>query len=270
MIKHLLYASLLLLMACNNQSKDQKQTKKATILPDEIARLDKLAKQFPDSVGLHMRLVNALDSLGDYSSALVELNTLIKNDSSNFGLWFKKAQLSEQLKDTTTAIKAYSHAANIYSSPDALLSLANLLAETKNKKSLELCQKVSDLRMGRTYQSHCDFIAGVFYSRSGNSSRAIQLFSSCISNNYTYMEAYMEIGFIYFDKKQFSDALKTFQTAVTVKNNYPDGYYWLGKTYEANKNPNAAIENYEKALSLDPKLVEADQAINRVKSSTVH
>ncbi len=259
-----------MLMACNNQSKEQKNTKNATILPEEIARLDKLSKQFPDSVGLHMRLVNALDSLGDYSSALIELNTLIKNDSSNFGLWFKKAQLSEQLKDTTTAIRSYSRAANIYPSPDALLALANLFAETKNNKALELCQKVSDLRMGRTYQSHCDFIAAVFYARTGNSARAIQLFTSCIANNYTYMEAYMEIGFIYYDKKQYSEALKTFQTAITVKYNYPDGYYWLGKTYEANKNSNAAIENYQKALSLDSKLVEAEQAINRIKSTTVH
>lgn len=270
MIKPLVYGALFFLLACNNHPKEQMNTKKTTVLPDEIAKLDKLSKQFPDSVGLHMRLVNALDSLGDYASALAELNSLIKNDSTNFGLWFKKAQLSEQLKDTITAIKSYSHAANIYASPDALLALANLFAETKNNKALELCQKVSDLRMGRTYQSHCDFIAAVFYARTGNSSRAIQLFTRCISNNYTYMEAYLEIGFIYFDKKQFSEALKTFQTAVTVKNNYPDGYYWLGKTYEAIKNAPAALENYEKALSLDPTLKEADQAISRIKSTNMH
>jgi tetratricopeptide (TPR) repeat protein len=269
-MKPIIYASLFLLFACNSQPKDQKKPKKESILPEEIARLDKLAKQFPDSLGLHMRLVNALDSLGEYEPAIIELNTLIKKDSSNFGLWFKKAQLSEQLKDTITAIKSYSRAANIYASPDALLALANLYAETKNSQALELCQKVADLRMGRTYQSHCDFIAGIYFSRIGNSAKAIQLFTNCIANNYTYMEAYMEIGFIYYDKKQFSEALKTFQTAITVRNNYPDGYYWLGKTNEANKNNVAAIENYEKALSLDPKLKEAEQAINRLKSATAH
>jgi tetratricopeptide (TPR) repeat protein len=270
MIKPYLYAVFFLLLACNSQPKDLKNSKKGTILPDEIARLEKLSKQYPDSVGLHMRLVNALDSLGDYAPALDELNALIKNDSSNFGFWFKKAQLSEQLKDTNAAIKSYRRAANIYSSPDAMLALANLFAETKDSKALELCQKVSALRMGRTYQSNCDFIAGIYFARTGNSVKAIQLFNKCIANNYTYMEAYMEIGFIHYDKKQFSDALKTFQTVVTVKNNYPDGFYWMGKTYEASKNTEAAIENYEKALSLDPKLVEAEQAINRIKSTSVH
>jgi tetratricopeptide (TPR) repeat protein len=270
MLKPILYISILLLLACNSQPKEMKNTKSESKLPDEIARLDKLAKQFPDSVGLHMRLVNALDSLGNYSSALVELNTLIKNDSSNFGLWFKKAQLSEQLKDTSEAIKSYSRAANIYASPDAMLALANLFAETKNTKALDLCKKVSALRMGRSYQSHCDFIAGIFYARTGNTARAIPLFMNCISNNYTYMEAYMEIGFIYYDKKQFPEALKIFETAITVKNNYPDGYYWIGKTHEANKNSLAAIENYEKALSLDPNLIEAEQAISRLKNANAH
>ena len=133
-----------------------------------------------------------------------------------------------------------------------------------------LCQTVSDLRMGRTYQSHCDFIAGVYYARIGNSAKAIQLFNSCIANNYTYMEAYMEIGFIYYDKKQYALAQKTFETAVTVKNNYPDAFYWLGKTNEADKKWDPAIEYYEKAVLLDPTLIEASEGIKRIKSANPH
>jgi tetratricopeptide (TPR) repeat protein len=256
-------------MACNSQTKDKKNASAEKILPEEITRLEKLTKQFPDSVGLHLKLVNALDSLGNYAPAITLVDALIKKDSGNFGLWFKKAQLSEQSKDTLNAIKSYSHAAKIYASPDALLSLANIYAETKNSKALELCQQVAELRMGRAYQSHCDFIAGVFYARTGDTKKAVRLFTNCIANNYTYMEAYMEIGFIYYDSKQFAEALKIFQTAISVKNNYPDAYYWLGKTEEATKNRNAALENYEKALSLDPNLLEADVAIKRIKAATV-
>jgi tetratricopeptide (TPR) repeat protein len=269
-MKSFFYVSLLFLIACNSNPKEKIKTKIKAALPEEIAKLDKLAKQFPDSVGLHLRLVNALDSLGDYKPALVELENLIKKDSSNFGLWFKKAQLSEQSKDTINAIKSYSHAANIYASPDAMLSLANLYAETKKNQALELCQKVAELRMGRAYQSHCDFIAGIYFARTGNSTKAIQFFTKCIANNYTYMEAYMEIGFIYFDKKKYKEALKVFQTVITVKNNYPDGYYWLGKSYEAINDWDAAIENYDKSFSLDPKFTEADIALKRLKNERAH
>lgn len=268
MTKPVLYLFLVIIFACNSQQKDNKNQSNKAKLPDEIARLEQLAKRFPDSVGLHLRLVNALDSLGNYAPAIVELDTLLKKDSSNFGLWFKKGQLSESLKDTVAALKAYNHAAKIYASPDALLALANLYAETKNNKALELCQAVADLRMGRTYQAHCDFIAGVYFARIGNGSKAIHLFKNCIANNYTYMEAYLETGFVYFDKKQYKEALKVFQTAVTVKNNFPDGYYWIAKTFEALNETNAAIENYTKAFSLDPQLVEAEQAIKRLKNKT--
>ena len=84
------------------------------------------------------------------------------------------------------------------------------------------------------------------------------------------MEAYMEIGFIYYDRKQYAEALKIFHTTISVRNNYPDGYYWLAKTYDANKNSTAALENYEKAFSLDPKLIEAEHAITRLKSAGTH
>ena len=267
MMKPLIYLSILFILACNSQPKDKNNQRQKSSLPDAISKLDQLAKQYPDSIGLHLRLVDALDSLGDYTPALVEVNKLLAKDSSNFGLWYKKAQLSEQSNDTLGAIKSYSKAAKIYASPDALLALANLYAETKNGKALELCQTVADLRMGRTYQAHCDFIAGVYYARIGNTTNAINLFKNCIANNYSYMEAYLETGFIYYDKKQFAEALKVFQTAVTVKNNFPDGYYWLAKTYEANKDISAAILNYERAFTLDPKLVEAEQAIKRLKNS---
>ena len=77
MNKLFLYIPLLFILSCTNQTKDKNSTKQDLVLPEEISRLNQLAKQFPDSVGLHMRLVNALDSMGSYALALEELNTLI-------------------------------------------------------------------------------------------------------------------------------------------------------------------------------------------------
>lgn len=268
MMKHRLFILLVILSACNSGTRDKKPSKELAAVPAEIKTLYQSIKQNPDSIGLRMRLVDALDSMGDYGKASSEMDSLLKKDSANFGLWFRKAQLQEHAKDTSGAIRSFSSAAKVYPSPDALLSLANLYAEKKDDRSLILCEQVAELRMGRTYQSHCDFIAGVYYARTGKTEKAIQLFNRCIANNYTYMEAYMEKGFIYYDNKQIKDALAVFQTVVTVKNNYPDGYYWLGKCWEASHDGAAAIENYEKALSLDNQLTEAAEAIKRIKTES--
>ncbi len=87
----------------------------------------------------------------------------------------------------------------------------------------------------------------------------------CINNNYTYMEAYMEKGFIYYDAKKFDDALKVFQQAITVNNLYADAYYWEAKCYEAKGNKQDAILNYQRSLGLDKNLKEAKEALKRLE-----
>lgn len=230
-----------------------------------VENLDKQVKVHPDSAGLRMRLIDALDSLGMYKQALQHTDSLIKNDSLNNGLWFTKARLQESAMDTTSAIQSYSRAIAIYPSVDAQLNLANLYAERKDSKSLLICQSVARMGLGREIDASCDFIAGVYYARTANSQQAILLFDRCINNNYTYMEAYMEKGFVQFDNKKFDDALKTFQTAITVNNRYADAYYWTAKTYEATSKKEDALLNYQRALGLDKNLEAAKDAVKRLE-----
>lgn len=254
-----------MLFACKNKG-EQSKVKEQEKLTAQAEQLAKAVEKNPDSVGLRVQLVDALDSMGNLTMAMVQMDSLIKKDSGNFGLWFKLGSLKERSGDTTAAIGAYSIAAKIYPTPDVLLTIGNLYAETKDNRVFKPVADVAAMRLGRTYQSHCDFIAGVYFARIGNSKAALTQFNTCINNNYGYLEAYMEKGFIYFDTKQYPEAAKIFQTVVTIKNNYADGYYWLGKTAEAQFQKADAIKQYERALSLDADLKEATAAINRLKN----
>ena len=211
-----------------------------------------------------MRLVNALDSLGKYDAALAQVDSMIKRDSLNNGLWFAKGQLYESLKDTAGAISSYEKAVSIYASVESQLSLANLLAETKNKRSLAICNAVQRVAMDKETEAHCDFIAGVYYARIGEGAKALSLFDRCINNNYTYMEAYMEKGFIFYDQKKHKEAIEVFDRAITINNQYADAYYWKAKTYEASGDKQEAITNYQRSLGLDKTLKEARVALKRL------
>jgi len=256
---------LVFFMACTNESKNKVAD---NLQKDEmsapIRQLFKQVTQSPDSMGLRLQLVNALDSLGAYQQALGQMDSLIKKDSLNYGLWYRKAQLQESTKDTAGALRSYKYAIRVYPAPDALLAAANLMAEQKNPIALRLCKQVAGLRMGREYTAHCQFITGVYYARTGDQPKAITAFNECIYNDHNYMEAYMEKGFLYYDAKKINEALPVFQTVVTVKNTYADGYYWLAKCYEALNNKTEAIANYQKAVNLDPKLTEASAALKRM------
>lgn len=245
----------------------QNEDKEKAADPAKAQVVDKLSEQVernPDSASLRMRLINALDSLQSYDKAIAQTDSLIKRDSLNNGLWFTKAQLQESKKDTTAAIKSYERAIRIYPSVEAQLNLANLFAENRNKNALALCNNVVSMGLGRETDADCDFIAGVYFARSGNNKQALQLFDKAINENYTLMEAYMEKGFVYYESKDYQQALKTFQTAITVNNTYADAYYWQAKCYEGLGNKTEAVVNYKRSLGLDKKLKEAADAIKRL------
>jgi tetratricopeptide (TPR) repeat protein len=233
-------------------------------MPASIQELFKKVSRNPDSAGLRFQLVDALDSLGAYQQALTQVDSLIRKDSLNYGLWYRKALVQENTKDTAGAIRSYKYAIRIYPSPDALLGVGNLLAEQKNDTALLISKQVASLRLGREYTAHCSFIDGVYYARKGEQQKAIEAFNNCIINDLNYMEAYMEKGFLYYDNRKMAEAMQVFQTVVTVKNTYADGYYWLAKCNEALNHKAEAITNYQQALTLDPKLAEAATALKRL------
>lgn len=221
--------------------------------------------KYPDSAGLRMRLVNTYDSLKMYKEAISQTDSLIKRDSLNNGLWFTKGQLQEDSGDTSAAIDSYTKAVNVYPSVEAQLHLANLYAETKNPKAISICESVSKLGMGRETDADCNFIAGIYYSRTGNSKKAVELFDKAINDNYTLMEAYMEKGFVYYDNKNYGEALKVFETAITINNTYADAYYWKAKCEEALGDKANAVNDYKRSLRLDQQLKEARDAIKRLE-----
>lgn len=253
------------LIACNTGPNNKiPGNLKQEEMPAIVQQLFVRVAQNPDSTGLRLQLVNALDSLGAYYPALAQMDSLLIKDSLNYGLWYRKALLQETASDTNGALQSYRYAIRIYPAPDALLAAANLLAEKKDSAALALCRQVANLRIGREYTAHCHFISGVYYARTDNRQKAMEAFNSCIANDFNYKEAYLEKGFLMYDTKKFNEALAVFQTLVTVKNTYPDGYYWLAKCQEAMKNRAEAIANYEKALTLDPGLKEAADALKRL------
>lgn len=253
---------LVIIAACNDTESKNNAAKN---LPPYLKDLYEHAQQYPDSVNLRITLINALDSAGMHKDALQQMDSLIVKDSLNFGFWNAKGHLQENAKDTAGAIVSYKRALRIYPSPDAMLTLANLFAETKNDTALRLCNQVRELSADRKYEADCYFIEGVFYARKGNTQQALSTFDACINARYTYVVAYLEKGFIYYDSKQYAEALKIFQLAASVSNAYADAYYWQAKCYEAMNNKTEAITNYSKALSLDKNLTEAATALQRLK-----
>lgn len=255
---------ILLFLIASCQQQEKKTIEKGVEIPAEAKPLFDAVSQYPDSISLRVQLVNALDSAGALPLALAQMDSLIKRDSVNFGIWYHKAQLSEKAMDTAMALHAYRVAAQIYPSPDALLGMANLLAEKKNVQAISICDEVESLRLGREYLAHTSFIKGIYFARTGEIVKAMASFDRCIGNDYQYMEAYMEKGFLFYDTKQPDKAITIFENALEVRPTYADASYWLAKCLEAKGEKEKAKLQYQKALVLDPTIKEAKEALQRL------
>src|SRR5215471_2887849 len=199
-MKSLIPLLLILLFACNTSTDKTSTTDSNTSIkkmsdvntyPPYILSLFADVKQHPDRTGRRLQLAFALDSIGAFTAALKQMDTLIKRDSLNCGLWYKNGEIAEDAKDTSFAMMSYAKAIGIYPSPDTLLSLANLCSEKKNKKALDICRQVQAMSLGREFDAHCAFISGVYYARTHNKEKALENFDNCIANDYTYMDAYI-------------------------------------------------------------------------------
>lgn len=264
----LLFFLAVLSFSCSDKKADNKSEKAVQFkddMPPQVKQLMESVKQHQDSAGLRFQLATSLDSIGYYKDASDQMDSLIKKDSLNYAFWFAKAQILEHSKDTAQALQDYGRAIKIYPSPEALLSVANLYAEQKNRESLIICNRVRDMGLGRETDAHCDFIAGVYHARTGNKQQAIELFNRCIANDYTYMPAYIEKGLVYFDNKQYREALDVFQFASTVDNLYADAYYYMARCYEMMNIKDSAAMRFKQAISLDKKLTEAYEGLKRVQ-----
>jgi tetratricopeptide (TPR) repeat protein len=220
-------------------------------------------QQFPDSTGIRLQYAFALDSVKMYKEALIQMDTLTKSDTSNYGLFFAQGQIAEDAGDTILALKSYAHAAHLYESADVLLALANLYAEMKNDRAVLLCSRVKVLGLGRDMDANCAFITGVYYARIHKGDEALKYFDECIANNYTYMEAYIEKGLVYFDEQQYQKALDVFQFASTVNNLYADAYYYMARCYEMMNKKDSAVLRFKQSLQLDPTMDEAREHLKK-------
>lgn len=256
----------LFLWACNgNHTGDAlKQDATGAGLPKEITDMYNAVKTNPANGNLRLTLAFALDSVGRPELAITQMDTLVAKDTASEMLWVNRGTIAEDAKDTIKAMESYARALRINEATGTLLKLANLYAETKNPRALLICGRVKDLAQGKEYDANSDFIAGIYYARTGDRNAALQKFDQAIAGNYTFMEAYIEKGMVYFDNKQYPEALKVFQFAGTINHLYADAYYYQARCYEMMGKKDSAIIRFKQSLTLDKGLTEARTGLKRL------
>jgi tetratricopeptide (TPR) repeat protein len=255
-------AALFVFAACNNnpakpdiQANDEKKNNLVEQQLNDTTTVDSVREQ----------LIAGLVQNKDYSKALTQIDFLLEKDSSNPGRLYMKGDALEKMGDTAGAILHYNKAvlkAGVFI--EAEMRAANLFAETGNKNTLMLCDNLLKNAAAVRFRSDVLMMKGIYFTKTGNTAKALEQFNQILKEDYSYMDAYIEKGLVYYDQKKYAEAWKVFSKSTEVSNTFADGYFWMAKAEEKMNQKEEAIANYKRSLALDQSLKEAREELKRL------
>jgi tetratricopeptide (TPR) repeat protein len=215
---------------------------------------------------LQLSLARAYNAQNKTNDALNTCEKILKINPAQLDALVMKADLLEKENNMAGSIatleKAYHIAPGI---TDINYMLANKYAENKNPKTLAFCDT---LIKKDSLDEHPEpyYFKGVYYENTGDKDKALIFFNQAIIHDYTFIDAYMDKGKIFYDQKKYPEAIKVYQLALNVQPTYADAYFWMGKCQEALGQKDEARLNYQRAYSLDKTLREAKEAADKINN----
>ena len=234
--------------------------------PDSaVSFLQDALKMLPQSIPLHINLIQAYADDQKTAQALVICDKVLQQHPDQVGILMMKSDLLEQEHDTSGSILTLEQAYHFApSNQDLCYNLAFKFAQSKNPKVLALCDS---LLKHDTIEKKAEpwYFKGVYYSNIKDKARALEYFNKAVQFDYSFLDAYMDKGQILYDEKKYAEAISVFELALKVSSTYADAYYWLGKCQEATGKKEDARLNYQRAYGLDKSLTEAKEAAENLR-----
>ena len=214
---------------------------------------------------------------GNYLIALSYLNAAILKNPQNADIYFYKGNIFKELKDTTRAISSFQTATEL--NPkfyNAYVQLGLLLAQKKDKnaqKYLDNAIKVSDKPEDALYaKANILKETGLALEDAKKLpqafekyNEAIETYKKVIEVNYTNVESYMGIGFVYYQMDSVEQAYKYYSLATKIEPTYAGAYFSKGLCAEDLGRKKEAAELYQSCLNIDPKFTRAQEHLKKLQ-----
>jgi tetratricopeptide (TPR) repeat protein len=233
--------------------------------PDSaILFLNEALKQLPESILLQLTLARAYDATNKTDEALKVCEQVLQNQPEQVDILLLRSELLQKkgdLKGSTASLEKVYHI--IPSNMQLALKLAYAYAENKDARAISFSDSLIKKDSLKLF-SEPYYVKGMYYSNTGDKTKAIQFFDQTIERNYNSLNAYIEKGKILVDQKKTAEAFKVFKLANTISPAFADAYYWMGVCQEELGQKEEAKLSYEKAYSLDKTFIEAKEAADKL------
>jgi tetratricopeptide (TPR) repeat protein len=237
-----------LLESCASQTPDSTQNQAS-----EISQLKILKEKYKDSIDLQLRFASALFETGDTTLAIQELYGLKARFPNKELVINSLAYALLKKQDTLSSMKELRESIILnLNQPEIEMELAYLYASRKNDTCLLLIdQMISDFT-NQARRAHGFFTLGIYLTNTGDLKRAVQAYDSCIVNQFTYTDAYLEKSIALYDLKKNNESIATLLKALEIDSKNSDIFAWIGFNYQKLGDTDKANQYFKEALRLNP------------------
>jgi tetratricopeptide (TPR) repeat protein len=262
---------VLIVFSCSDNNSVTKTIETKDSLQQLLVSFRDSIKRYPTDTLLKYEFVQTMQDAGMYKEAVAFLDSMniIKGGSTNIKAYlnylFKRAELLAEAGDTTKAIKTFELFVIPGELTEAGKQLANLYAETKDPKTIAICDLMIKNDASKK-DPEPNYFKGAYYYNIGEYEKSLQQFNECINRDYTFLDAYMEKGRILYKQAKYKEAIAVYDLAIKVSNTFADAYLWKGKCQEALGQKEEAKISYQRAYAFDKTLTEAKEAAERINN----
>jgi len=104
-----------------------------------------------------------------------------------------------------------------------------------------------------TEQAKKDFNRGLELAKAGKADSAIAAYEAALAVSPDYLQAHINVGALYYEKKQLADAARHLQAAVALDSTSVEAGKSLALVQMQAKEYDAAVASFQRVLRLDPK-----------------
>ena len=228
--------------------------------------LSSLTEQFPDSIPLQLQYHQQIFLNGDQKDALEGLMKLSDKYPERIDLLNELAVLALQNKDTALSIHYLNRSMELKpNQSDAAFMLAGIYAAQKDPNWKKITQHLIHQKEDLLASARGYYLIGIQLANEKKIKEAIAAFDSSITQNFTFVDAYIEKAILLYDTDQTDQAIDLLYKALELNRKSADIPFWLGECYLKNKNEEKAFAFYEQTLHLDPEYQSATDRIAKIK-----
>jgi len=191
------------------------------------------------------------------------LNEALRINKYNPTIYFYKGINYLDMKDTLKALSSFQTAVSV--SPeyfDAHMNLGILYAAKKDKKAILYYQNALKIKNNSI---EALYALGKFYQDIDSFDIAITEYYKILNQVPDHKSTNYNLGYIYYIKADFNKAAQFFSTAISKQPDYTDAYYGRGLCYNQTGKTDLAEKDFMKVLQLDAGYNLAEKELKKMK-----